>query len=91
MCTIAECKKIMAEVAKKHLISVEDLEGRSRREEIVEARNEAICRCRQETTAGLSAIGRFFNRSHATVIHSLKKNGNGEDMHRDLGSNRDHR
>lgn len=83
---IAQIKK---EVAKKHKIKVIDLEGKSRKEEIVEARNEAMSRCRNETDANLSTIGRFFNRSHATVIHALNKNGNGKNLHRDIGSNRD--
>lgn len=65
--------KIKAQVARKHMITVQDLEGPSRKEEIVEARNEAIYRCHHETKANLSTIGRFFNRSHSTVIHALKQ------------------
>jgi chromosomal replication initiator protein len=89
MSVIAECNKIKAEVARKHMISVKDLESKSRKEEFVVARNEAIFRCRQETKGNLSSIGRQFCRSHATVIHAIKsfENGNGKDMYRDLGSN----
>jgi len=87
MCLMAECSKIKAQVARKYMITVEEIEGPSRKEEIVAARYEAISRCRWETKAKLSTIGRFFNRSHATVIHALKQNGNGKDMYRDLGSN----
>lgn len=86
MCIVADCRKIKAQVARKYMMSVKELEGPGRKEEIVCARNEAMFRCRYETKAGLSAIGRFFNRSHAAVIHALKQNGNGKDMHRDLGS-----
>lgn len=79
--TDAECQKIKLEVAQKHMISIKDLEGPSRKEEIVEARNEAIYRCRHEAKARLSAIGRFFNRSHATVIYALKQQTNFESIH----------
>ena len=75
----AQCKKIKVEVARKYMVTVADIEGPSRKEEIVDARNEAIYRCRRETKASLTSIGRFFNRTHGAVIHALKKNG--KDLH----------
>jgi chromosomal replication initiation ATPase DnaA len=71
---IEQCNEIKKEVAKKHMVTVKDIEGPSRKEEIVFARDEAMYRTRKETGAGLKAIGRCFNRTHATVIHALKKN-----------------
>jgi len=75
----AECQKIKRQVARKYMVTIAEIEGPSRRKEIVDARHEAICRCSKETKANLTTIGRFFNRTHGTVIHALRRNG--KDLH----------
>jgi len=51
-------------------VSVKELESKSRKQHIVRARNIAMKRCR-EIDINLKRIGDAFNRSHATVIHSI--------------------
>jgi chromosomal replication initiator protein len=75
----AKCQKIKRQVARKYMVTIAEIEGPSRREEIVEARHEAMFRCSKETKANLTTIGRFFNRTHGTVIYALKRNG--KDLH----------
>lgn len=68
---IERVSEIKREVCKKYGVTLRQIESRSRKREIVRARHAAICRCRDETDAKLSEIGRSFNRSHATVIYAV--------------------
>jgi len=52
-------------------ISLEVLQSSSRRKEIAMARKIGMYLCRQYTTESLVSIGRSFNRSHSTVLHSV--------------------
>ena len=77
--TIDTIKKI---VSKYYTISVKDIVSSSRKQAIVRARQIAIYLSRKYTDAPLQAIGKSFNRYHATAIHSigaveraLKENG----------------
>jgi chromosomal replication initiator protein len=77
--TIDTIKKL---VCKYYLISVKDLVSSSRKQSVVRPRQIAIYLSRRYTDAPLQAIGKSFNRYHATAIHSigaveqaLKENG----------------
>lgn len=77
--TIDIIKKL---VSKYYTISVKEIVSSSRKQAIVRARQIAIYLSRKYTDAPLQAIGKSFNRYHATAIHSigaveraLKENG----------------
>ncbi len=77
--TIDTIKKL---VCKYYTISVKEIVSSSRKQAIVRARQIAIYLSRKYTDAPLQAIGKSFNRYHATAIHSigaveraLKENG----------------
>jgi chromosomal replication initiator protein len=47
--------------------------GKSRKKEIVEARQTAMFLCRSLLDASLSSVGLFFGgRDHTTVMHAIK-------------------
>jgi chromosomal replication initiator protein len=52
-------------------ISVEALKSKSRKKGVSYPRNVAMYFCRKYTDETLESIGRAFNRTHATVIHSV--------------------
>jgi chromosomal replication initiator protein len=52
-------------------ISTKDIESISRKHEFVRPRQIAIFLCRRHTDQPIQAIGKSFNRYHATVIHSI--------------------
>ena len=69
-------------VCKYYSISLNDMVSRSRKQNIVRPRQIAIYLARRYTDSPLQAIGRSFNRYHATALHSinaiergLKENG----------------
>lgn len=77
--TIDAIKKL---VCKYYGISINDIISRSRKQGIVRPRQIAIYLARKYTDSPLQAIGRSFNRYHATALHSinavergLKQNG----------------
>jgi chromosomal replication initiator protein len=53
-------------------VSVEALKSNSRKKGVVYPRNVGMYFCRKYTEETLEAIGRAFNRSHATVIHAVE-------------------
>lgn len=64
---------IIAEVALKHGITAEDITSESRSGPIVQARQEAMWRARQETDLSLPALGRRFGgRDHTTVLYGIR-------------------
>jgi chromosomal replication initiator protein len=70
-------QKITVDVIKKlvcthYNISVEDLVSRSRQERLVRPRHMAIYLARRFTDSPLQAIGKSFNRYHATALHSIQ-------------------
>jgi chromosomal replication initiator protein len=70
-------QKITLEVIKKlvckyYNISVEDLVSRSRKQNLVRPRQMAIYLARRFTDSPLQAIGKSFNRYHATALHSIQ-------------------
>jgi len=69
-------KRITIEVIKKMVsreygISMEEMVSRSRKQSIVKPRQVAIYLSRKFTDQPLQAIGRNFNRYHATALHSI--------------------
>ena len=77
--TIDAIKKL---VCKNYNISIKDIVSISRKQSIVRPRQIAIYLSRRYTDAPLQAIGKSFNRYHATALHSigtieqgLKENG----------------
>ena len=74
---------IIKEVAEKYGVTVEDMKGKSRKREIVEARQYAMWLIRQERRWDSSLMmkvpiytqaftGGLFGKDHATVIHAEK-------------------
>ncbi len=64
---------IMKSVARYFSISVEDLKSKSRKKEVVNARQVAMYLAKEHTQYSLKAIGYHFGgRDHATVIHAIR-------------------
>ena len=59
-------------VCKYYNVTLADLVSRSRRQSIVRPRQVAMYLSRQYTDHSLQAIGKSFNRYHATALHALK-------------------
>jgi chromosomal replication initiator protein len=66
--TIDAIKKL---VSKHYGVSVSDMVSSSRKQSIVRPRQIAIYLSRKYTDSPLQAIGRSFNRYHATALHSI--------------------
>lgn len=65
---------ILAAVAFKHGISVNDLKAKRRDRLAVQARHEAMWRVKNKTLFSLPKIGRVFGgRDHTTVLHAIRK------------------
>ncbi|MGM0453522.1 MAG: chromosomal replication initiator protein DnaA, partial [Thermodesulfobacteriota bacterium] len=58
-------------VGKEFDVAVKDMVSKSRKQSIVRPRQIAIFLARRHTSQPLQAIGKKFNRLHATVIHSI--------------------
>jgi len=66
--TLDVIKKI---VSKYYNVPITDLVSRSRKQKIVKPRQIAIYLARRYTDQPLQAIGKSFNRYHATAIHAI--------------------
>ena len=66
--TIAVIKKL---VCKHYNITLEDIISKSRKQALVRPRQVAMYLSRKFTDQPLQAIGRSFNRYHATALHSI--------------------
>jgi chromosomal replication initiator protein len=66
--TIDAIKKL---VCQYYNVSIEDLMSRSRRQNFVRSRHMGIYLSRRYTDSPLQAIGKSFNRYHATALHSI--------------------
>ncbi len=66
--TIQAIKKL---VCREFRVSVADVVSRSRKQQFVRPRQIAIYLSRRYTDASLQAIGKSFNRYHATALHSI--------------------
>lgn len=72
--TVDVIKKI---VCRHYSVSLKDLISRSRKQAIVRPRQMAMYLSRRYTDAPLQAIGKAFNRYHATALHSINAIENG--------------
>jgi chromosomal replication initiator protein len=73
---VRQRKKITIDVIKKlvckyYSISIDQIVSSSRKQSIVRPRQIAIYLSRMYTDAPLQAIGKSFNRYHATALHSI--------------------
>jgi chromosomal replication initiator protein len=73
---VRQRKKISIDVIKKlvckhYSISMDEIVSNSRKRSIVRPRQIAIYLSRMYTDAPLQAIGKSFNRYHATALHSI--------------------
>jgi chromosomal replication initiator protein len=64
-------RQIIAQVAKDHGLTADELTGPSRKKVVVEARWTAMRTIRAETKLSTPQIGRLFHRDHTTVLHAL--------------------
>jgi chromosomal replication initiator protein len=53
-------------------VSLEEILGKSRRKQVVKARNLAIYLCRTYLQKNIRELARAFRRTHSTVLHSLE-------------------
>jgi len=53
-------------------VSLEEMLGKSRRKQVVKARNLAIYLCRTYLQKNIRELARSFRRTHSTVLHSLE-------------------
>ncbi len=60
-------------VCRHFQLSVDELKSKTRKRSVALPRQVAMFLARQYTDDSLQTIGRFFNRDHATVIHSVKQ------------------
>lgn len=66
--TVEAIKKM---VCREYKITAEEIVSKSRKQRLVRPRQVAIYLSKQYTDAPLQAIGKSFNRYHATVLHSV--------------------
>jgi chromosomal replication initiator protein len=64
-------ESIKSLVCQQFKISAKDIVSKSRRQDIVRPRQIAMYLSRQHTDAPLQAIGKSYNRYHATALHSI--------------------
>ena len=65
-------RRMVAAVAHKHQLSVDEILGLSRRRPVIEARFECAYRMRTELKMTYPCISRHLKRDHSTVIHGSK-------------------
>jgi chromosomal replication initiator protein len=66
--------KIASRVAKRFRLKAADLQGKTRRREVVQARGVARLLARRLTGASYEAVGRHFGgRDHSTVMHACRR------------------
>ncbi len=64
---------ILATIATASDLKISDLKSTSRKRQIVQARNSAMLRMREELSLSYSEIGRIFGKDHSTIMSALKK------------------
>jgi chromosomal replication initiator protein len=63
---------ILQAVTKIYNVSYNELIGKSRKRQLVDARKQIIGRMYQKGIISLPTLGRFFNRDHTTILHNLR-------------------
>lgn len=70
---VITCEAILAAVINTFGVDMKSINSKSRKREIVWARQAAMSLCKKHTTQSVSRIGQVVgNRDHATVLHALK-------------------
>ncbi len=70
--TSGEVDSILKSVCHAFGVDEDDIKGRSRRQEISDARHCFIFLTRMHTGMTLMKLGEYLRRNHATILHSLK-------------------
>lgn len=68
-----KARRILAEVAQGHGLSVFDLTGKTQFAHIARARHEAMFRIYRETRLSSVQVGALLNRDHSTVLYGIRK------------------
>ena len=69
----AVVSRIKREVAARHGVTVEQIDGLSRHAKVNAARQEAMWTARERTLLSLSKIGVLFNRDHTSVLWGIRQ------------------
>ncbi|MBP5716273.1 MAG: chromosomal replication initiator protein DnaA, partial [Bacteroidales bacterium] len=70
---VITCEAILQQVIGAYGVDMKSINSKSRKREIVWARQAAMSLCKKYTTQSVSRIGQVIgNRDHATVLHALK-------------------
>jgi chromosomal replication initiation ATPase DnaA len=70
----ANARRIVAEVAARHGITVEEIFGEGRTRLLANARWDAIALVKRANPSwSLHALGAFFGRDHTSILHALRK------------------
>lgn len=70
---VITCEAILQQVVSSFGVDMKSINSKSRKREIVWARQAAMSLCKKFTTQSVSRIGQVVgNRDHATVLHALK-------------------
>lgn len=71
---------ILFDISQKSRIPIETLKAKTRKREVVEARQIYFKRAKELTTSSLASIGELVGRDHATVLHGIKTVGNVKEL-----------
>lgn len=71
----ANAQEIMAEVARAHSLTIQELKGRSRSRTHILARRQSMRLLKEKLGLSISEIGRLHGRDHSTVINALRNSG----------------
>ena len=65
-------KRLVAQIADKHQVTVREILGKRRYPRIVKARWEAISCAHKETGYSLPKLGAIFHKHHTTIFNALR-------------------
>ena len=68
-----QVSRIKRDIAHKHGVSVEDIDGPRRTAKIARARQEAMWLAYRGTRITLTPLGRLFNRDHTSVLWGIRQ------------------
>jgi hypothetical protein len=71
--TMKAPQQILFDVCKRTGFTLEELKGKCRKRELVDARFIYFRRAKEKTKASLSSIGKEVNKDHATVLHGINE------------------
>lgn len=70
---VAHVESIIADVAHKYGVTVADIKSNARMRMVAWARQDAMFEVYRSVKISQTKLGRYFNREHTTVLHSLNK------------------